>query len=393
MYVIFKVVFIDVFLISDSLVRNREVHGHTKSNSVVQKSSFSVLPYVNELSTQSTKHTKVSDSCSQSNENFQASQELEVQYPIPRQNRKESAALLAGTNSNQTQSNAKNCLVSNKNQLHGVGILSHKHLPSSDDTSKSRDTGYEINESGSSGAIVEEGMKASAQTQKITVIEPRSSVTSKTKTSKTPARGGTETERTTGTDIDPSTKSKGQNITSTGPTSPSNNLFNDDGEDFSAPHVNFDSLFTPNKTKPGRTYSESTEASYKGNVSDTESEMFTFVPKKSNRKRNFTDAVEKLMDDNSDGETFTPSSNRVRSPVPKKSRPSVVGKIRNERKRSLQNTAVHSDSDTESNISERNKKQRISAAQTADTPPTRMDDTQPDVTTGVLKIKQEPSSK
>ena len=136
-------------------------------------------------------------------------------------------------------------------------------------------------------------------------------------------------------------------------------LFDNDYEEFSAPVVNVDALYSQEKIGSGDSFTESAEIAFEGNRSDTESEMCQRESRKLSRKSERTKLMEKTV-------TKKPSitDHQLRSPLTKKSRLSSGST-----KRTVENIVTYSDSDTESNISGGNKKRKMTSSQT--TPATK----------------------
>ena len=152
-----------------------------------------------------------------------------------------------------------------------------------------------------------------------------------------------------------STRSNRKNVTANTETSShrsiNSELFDDDYEEFSAPVVNVDALYSQEKIGLGDSFTESAEITFEGNRSDTESEMCHLESRKLSRKREHY-----ILDKSVNKNPIT--DHQIRSPVTKKSRLSSGST-----KRNVKSIVTYSDSDTESNISGGNKRQKIASSQ------------------------------
>ena len=127
-------------------------------------------------------------------------------------------------------------------------------------------------------------------------------------------------------------------------------LFDDNCEEFSAPVVNIDALYSQDKISTD--FTESAEMTFEGNISDTESEICQQQSQKLSRKREHTDRFKSV------NENTSIIDHQTKSPVTKKSR-SYSGST----KRTVKSIVTYSDSDTESNIPRSNKRQKMASSQ------------------------------
>ena len=131
-------------------------------------------------------------------------------------------------------------------------------------------------------------------------------------------------------------------------------LFNDDYEEFGAPVVNVDVLYSQEKIRSGDSFTESAEITFEGNRSDTESEMCQRESRKLSRKREHANLLEKTVN-----KKTSITDHQPRSPLKKKSR-----LYSGSTKRTVKSIATYSDSDTESNTAGNHKKRKMVSSQT-----------------------------
>ena len=290
---------------------NGKIINLTDSEFITVQASSPGLPYINELSASTRKfHERQSQLWTAQNAPRTTTKIRDIKI----------ARLTEEKSLNKAQSNADNCCNTDNTSVSNVAARGRNYPKgcSSKNEPKSRHTVSESN-----------AARTKTLTNPVTVIEPQT--TASTSSNRKNIAANTETSSHRSVDSE---------------------LFDDDCEEFSAPVVNVDALYSQEKVGLSDSFTESAEITFEGNRSDTESEMCQLESRKLSRKREHNYILDKTVN------KPPITDHQIRSPVTKKSRLSSGST-----KRNVKSIVTYSDSDTESNISGGNKRQKTASSQ------------------------------